>query len=175
MKSRMLRFMPVLLLAGLALGGCQTLHGSKKAASPSVQTLDSVKENKYPWGWIRWMMNAELDPTVSQTVGIVQLEAGQCNQLHQHPNCDELIYVICGTVENTLDDQRVVLHAGDILRIDPDGLRQTGSRGQPRRTDDGHRRAGGDARVRQGADPAPALGSRPAPAAGGLAARWEMA
>lgn len=117
MKSRMLRFMPVLLLAGLALGGCQTLHGSKKAASPSVQTLDSVKENKYPWGWIRWMMNAELDPTVSQTVGIVQLEAGQCNQLHQHPNCDELIYVICGTVENTLDDQRVVLHAGDILRI----------------------------------------------------------
>lgn len=117
MKSRILRFMPVLLLAGLALGGCQTLLGSKKAGAPSVQTFDSVKEIKYPWGWIRWMMNAELDPAVTQTVGIVQLEAGQCNQLHQHPNCEELIYVISGTVEHTLGDQRVVLHAGDILRI----------------------------------------------------------
>ena len=83
----------------------------------SVQKFDSVKEVKYPWGWIRWMMNSELDPATSQTFGIVQIDAGKRNQLHKHPNCEELLYVLSGSFESVVGSRRVVLHAGDIIRI----------------------------------------------------------
>jgi quercetin dioxygenase-like cupin family protein len=83
----------------------------------SVQSFDSVKEVKYPWGWIRWMMNSELDPAASQTFGIVQINAGQRNPLHKHPNCEELLYVLSGSFESVVGNKTVVMHAGDIIRI----------------------------------------------------------
>lgn len=83
----------------------------------SIQKFDSVKEVKYPWGWIRWMMNSELDPGAAQTFGIVQIDAGKRNPLHKHPNCEELLYVLSGSFENVVGDKTVVMHAGDIVRI----------------------------------------------------------
>jgi quercetin dioxygenase-like cupin family protein len=84
---------------------------------PSIQRFQSVKEVKYPWGWIRWMMNSELDPGAQQTFGIVQINAGQRNPLHKHPNCEELLYVLSGSFDNVMDGKTVVMHAGDIVRI----------------------------------------------------------
>jgi quercetin dioxygenase-like cupin family protein len=84
---------------------------------PSIQSFNSVKEVKYPWGWIRWMMNSEMDPGAEQTFGIVQINAGQRNPLHKHPNCEELLYVLSGSFENVMDGKTVVMHAGDIVRI----------------------------------------------------------
>jgi len=83
----------------------------------SIQSFQSVKEVKYPWGWIRWMMNSELDPGAQQTFGIVQINAGQRNPLHKHPNCEELLYVLSGSFENVMGGKTVVMHAGDIVRI----------------------------------------------------------
>ncbi len=126
----------VLTVAGLllcvALSGRRTSHAKAASAAPattasisdtqksvefSVRGFDSVKEVKYPWGWIRWMMNSGLDPATSQTFGIVQIDAGKRNQLHKHPNCEELLYVLSGSFESVVGGNRVVLHAGDIIRI----------------------------------------------------------
>lgn len=118
---------PVALLACVSLPGCNAGHSEaarkddiQKVMQLSVQKFDSVKEAKYPWGWIRWVMNSELDPAASQTFGIVEIEPGQRNPLHKHPNCEELLYVLSGSLENIVGGQRVVLHAGDILRIPAD-------------------------------------------------------
>jgi mannose-6-phosphate isomerase-like protein (cupin superfamily) len=83
----------------------------------SVQKFDSVKEIEYPWGWIRWVMNAELDPGATQTLGIVEILPGQRNPLHKHPNCEEVLYLLSGTLEHVVGNERVVLHAGDVLRV----------------------------------------------------------
>jgi quercetin dioxygenase-like cupin family protein len=91
----------------------KTLNGMQ----PSIRSFNSVKEVKYPWGWIRWMMNSELDPGAQQTFGIVQINAGQRNPLHKHPNCEELLYVLSGSFENVMGGKTVVMHAGDIVRI----------------------------------------------------------
>jgi quercetin dioxygenase-like cupin family protein len=95
----------------------QATDDTQKGMLLSVQRFDSVKEVKYPWGWIRWMMNAELDPGAAQTFGIVQIDAGKRNPLHKHPNCEELLYVLSGSFENVVGDKTVVMHAGDMIRI----------------------------------------------------------
>ena len=129
-RSRVLTVAGLLLCVPLA--GCRTSHAKTVSAAQattasisntpetmqlSVQRFDSVKEVKYPWGWIRWMMNSELDPASSQTFGIVQIDAGKRNSLHKHPNCEELLYVLSGSFESVVGSRRVVLHAGDIVRI----------------------------------------------------------
>ena len=63
------------------------------------------------------MMSSELDPGAAQTFGIVQIDAGKRNQLHIHPNCEELLYVLSGSFESVVGSKKVVLHAGDIIRI----------------------------------------------------------
>ncbi|SPE24384.1 Cupin 2 conserved barrel domain protein (fragment) [Candidatus Sulfotelmatomonas gaucii] len=65
------------------------------------------------------MMNSKLDPATSQTFGIVQIDPGKRNPLHKHPNCEELLYVLSGSFESVVGSRRVVLHAGDIIRIPP--------------------------------------------------------
>ena len=95
----------------------QAMVNLQKRMSPSVEKFDSVKEVKYPWGSIRWMMNAELDPGAAQTFGIVQIDAGKRNPLHKHPNCEELLYVLSGSFENVIGDKTIEMHAGDMIRI----------------------------------------------------------
>lgn len=110
---------PAVLLMFLSLedSSAQKLAKTEDGMQPSVQSFNSVKEVKYPWGWIRWMMSSELDPGAAQTFGIVQIDAGQRNPLHKHPNCEELLYVLSGSFENVMNGKTVVMHAGDIVRI----------------------------------------------------------
>jgi mannose-6-phosphate isomerase-like protein (cupin superfamily) len=91
------------------------------AAQAAVQHFSEAPEVKYPWGWIRWLMNGKIDPEASQTLGIVQINPGQRNPLHMHPNCEELLYVISGSAENIIGDKKVTIGPGDLVRI-PKGV-----------------------------------------------------
>jgi mannose-6-phosphate isomerase-like protein (cupin superfamily) len=91
------------------------------AAQAAVQHFAETPEVKYPWGWIRWLMNGKIDPEASQTLGIVQINPGQRNPLHMHPNCEELLYVISGSAENIIGDKKVTIGPGDLVRI-PKGV-----------------------------------------------------
>jgi quercetin dioxygenase-like cupin family protein len=86
-----------------------------------LQSFDKVEVQEYDWGWIRWLMNAQLDPQAQMTFGIVQLNAGELNPVHRHPNCEEVLYVLKGRCEHRLGKQTVVLKPGDVLRI-PQGV-----------------------------------------------------
>jgi len=82
-----------------------------------VQHFDKELEEKYAWGWIRWMMNSTLDHGSAQTFGIVQINAGRHNYLHSHPNCEEILYVLSGSSEHIVGNKKVMLHAGDLIRV----------------------------------------------------------
>jgi len=115
-----------LVLACLVAAGCGAAHTEstaapkedvKKIMEVSLQHFDTVKEVKYPWGWIRWLMNAQMDPDAAQTFGIVEIAAGQHNSLHKHPNCEEMLYMLSGSCEHIVGDKKVVLEAGDLVRV----------------------------------------------------------
>jgi mannose-6-phosphate isomerase-like protein (cupin superfamily) len=97
-----------LLLAAVSLAGC--------GKSPTEQ-FGSAKKIEYSWGWIRWVMNSEVDPAATQTLGVVEIRAGQRNPLHMHPNCEEVMYVTAGSCENIMGGKKTVMHAGDVVRI----------------------------------------------------------
>jgi mannose-6-phosphate isomerase-like protein (cupin superfamily) len=66
-------------------------------------------------------MNGKIDPEASQTLGIVQINPGQRNPLHMHPNCEELLYVISGSAENIIGNKKFTIGPGDLVRI-PKGV-----------------------------------------------------
>lgn len=127
MVRRSLRW-TILLIAGLVsahIGFAQAEHTRTKDANTdaqaAIQHSTKAPEVKYSWGWIRWLMNANIDPEASQTLGIVQINPGQRNPLHMHPNCEELLYVISGSAENIIGNSRVTIGPGDLIRI-PKGV-----------------------------------------------------
>jgi quercetin dioxygenase-like cupin family protein len=82
-----------------------------------VQHFDKEVEVTYPWGAIRWMMDSKIDRDAAQTFGIVQINAGQRNALHSHPNCEEILYVLSGSCEHIVGNKKVTLHPGDLIRV----------------------------------------------------------
>ena len=109
-----------------------------------VQHFDTELEQKYEWGWIRWMMNSTLDRESAQTFGIVQINAGQHNYLHSHSNCEEILYVLSGSSEHIVGNKKVTLHAGPsrLFRVLPESVECCTRQIRPREPDRGERRQG---------------------------------
>lgn len=82
-----------------------------------VQDSEKTKKVEFSWGWIRWVVNAEVDPGAEMTFGIVHVNAGQTNPVHLHDNCEEILYMVSGSCEHRVGDKTVVLKAGDVIRI----------------------------------------------------------
>jgi mannose-6-phosphate isomerase-like protein (cupin superfamily) len=108
-------------VAGLVTVAPAQSNQEKSPTMPTVnvivQHFDNELEVKYPWGWIRWMMNSQIEHDSAQTFGIVQINPGHHNFLHSHPNCEEILYVLSGSGEHIVGDKKVLLHAGDLIRV----------------------------------------------------------
>ena len=82
-----------------------------------VVNLNSETPLEFPWGGIKWLMNAELDQDAQQTFGMVFINPGHANPRHYHPNCEELLYVVSGSCTHSLGDQRYALNPGELIRV----------------------------------------------------------
>lgn len=95
----------------------------------SLQAFDAVEPVVFPWGWIRWLMNAEIDPDAEMTLGIVEIHPNQANPVHQHPNSAEYLHVLMGHCEHRVGDRWVEIKTGDTLRI-PQGVTHAARTGE---------------------------------------------
>jgi quercetin dioxygenase-like cupin family protein len=77
---------------------------------------------EFDWGAIQWLCNAEMEPEALQTLGVVYILPGKKNPLHFHPNCEELLFVLSGECEHSLDGKYYHMEAGSMIRI-PAGAR----------------------------------------------------
>jgi quercetin dioxygenase-like cupin family protein len=114
--------------AGLGLGALAALLAGAADAKAhvdddddreglSLRGPDDVAPEVYPWGSIRWLMNAKLDPEAEMTLGVVHIDANRANTVHRHPNSAEYLYVLEGTLEHRVGDRWTALEPGDTLRI----------------------------------------------------------
>jgi quercetin dioxygenase-like cupin family protein len=83
----------------------------------TLTKLDDVELQEFPWGWIRWTMNAQLDGNATMTFGVVYIKPHQTNPLHVHPTADEILHVVEGSCEHRKGDQWVKMGPGDTIRI----------------------------------------------------------
>jgi quercetin dioxygenase-like cupin family protein len=110
-------------LAVLALSLACSLPATAIAedAEPTLQEYSKVEPQQYPWGWIRWLMNGQIDPKAEMTMGLVHMEPNQKNTLHIHPNSAEYLHILSGTSEHLSGNRWITLKPGDTLRI-PKGM-----------------------------------------------------
>jgi quercetin dioxygenase-like cupin family protein len=103
--------------AAEADGAAQDEKGASAAMAIGLQRFEQVEVQEYPWGWIRWLMNDQLDPAAEMTFGMVYIKPHQTNPLHIHPNSAEYLHVIEGSCEHRIGDRWVTVKVGDTLRI----------------------------------------------------------
>ena len=124
--SRRLWAATLVALLGAVAAGAARSHANEpedvakvdaKALGALVQSFDKVEKHEFSWGWIRWVMNSKLDPDAEMTFGIVKINAAQANPPHVHPNCEEHLYVLSGSCEHWIGKKKIVLKAGDVIRI----------------------------------------------------------
>lgn len=77
------------------------------------------------WGSLQWLVNGQAVPGTAMTLGRVTFKPGQSNPPHAHPNCEEILFVVEGTVEHTVPQGGTVrLEAGDCIVL-PRGCAHT--------------------------------------------------
>jgi len=72
---------------------------------------------KEPWGNLRWLASAPIGNAEGVTVGHVIIKPGQANPRHHHTTCEEVLYLLRGRLRHSVNDQSVVLEAGDTLTV----------------------------------------------------------
>lgn len=88
----------------------------------TLQKFDKAEVQEFPWGWLRWLVNDQVDPAAEMTFGMVYIKPHQTNPLHVHPNSAEYLHVLEGSCEHRVGDRWVTVKAGDTLRI-PRGVK----------------------------------------------------
>ncbi|MDF2958599.1 MAG: putative cupin [Paenibacillus sp.] len=86
---------------------------------------DDVETLVLPWGRIKWLSEPGVTGSGIMTTGVVDLEAGKGHERHNHPGCDEIIYVIQGQGEQFIEfeDGEVSkrnVKSGDLIFIPAD-------------------------------------------------------
>jgi quercetin dioxygenase-like cupin family protein len=71
---------------------------------------------------ITWLFSGESAPDAAQTLGYVVIAPGEKNPLHAHPNCEEVLYLISGELDHSLDEAMYRLRPGDAIRV-PAGVK----------------------------------------------------
>lgn len=74
------------------------------------------------FGRLVWMVSGAQGNSTTMTVGRCYIRPGKANNRHYHPNCDEILYVMQGTIRHSMGDQTVSMSAGDAVSI-PAGVR----------------------------------------------------
>lgn len=70
-----------------------------------------------PWGRLVWMVSGKRGNSTTMTVGRCHIRPGQSNPRHYHPNCDEVLYVVRGTIEHSVGDEVTRMGPGDVVSI----------------------------------------------------------
>lgn len=83
---------------------------------------NEVPTNTFEWGAIKWFVAPSLTEGAAMTLGEVVLLPGQGHDRHNHPESEEILYVLSGEGEQMLDDEEPFpVHAGDVIYV-PTGV-----------------------------------------------------
>lgn len=85
--------------------------------SKFVLNSETPKET-VDWGTLAWLSNPTASGSKQLTVIDVELFPGKGHDFHKHPDQEEVIYCLEGTVEQWIGEEKRTLNAGDAVHID---------------------------------------------------------
>jgi oxalate decarboxylase/phosphoglucose isomerase-like protein (cupin superfamily) len=89
-----------------------------------VQAVDpnALPTQTFDWGAIKWFVTPELTEGAGITFGEVVLQPGRGHDRHNHPESEEILYVLSGEGEQMLDDgEPFEVKPGDTIYV-PTGV-----------------------------------------------------
>lgn len=72
-----------------------------------------------------WLVDDALVENAALSIARMTLAAGACSEGHRHPNCNEVIHLLAGMVEQAVDKERVVMAPGDTVFIPAGAFHQS--------------------------------------------------
>lgn len=84
-------------------------------------TPEEVETLQFDWGTLKWMSEPNTTEAERFSSGTVQLKPGKGHERHNHPDSEEIIYVISGTGTQTVDGDEREITSGDMIYI-PEGV-----------------------------------------------------
>ena len=66
-----------------------------------------------------WHFNADVSKQADTFMVKVVMPVGGMHNFHRHPEMNEILYILKGTCEQWVDDEKQILSAGDSVYIDP--------------------------------------------------------
>jgi quercetin dioxygenase-like cupin family protein len=87
------------------------------STTPVVTPVEAYEVEPTRWGRLVWMVAGRLHNSANLTVGKCYIAPGSANPRHYHPNCDEVLHVLEGDIEHSLNDDRFRLSAGETINV----------------------------------------------------------
>ena len=92
-----------------------------------------VETQVFDWGSLSWLSEPRVTAAERFSAGVVSLEPGKGHDRHNHPGVEEILYVLSGTGEQTVEvggeTVRREVGAGVLIHIPPDVYHSTVSTG----------------------------------------------
>ena len=85
-----------------------------------MQAIDrnQVPTQTFDWGSIKWLVTPDSTEGAGLTFGEVVLQPGKGHDRHNHPESEEILYVLSGEGEQMLDDREPFpVKAGDTIYV----------------------------------------------------------
>ena len=85
-----------------------------------MQAIDpnAIPTQTFDWGAIKWFVTPELTEGAGITFGEVVLQPGRGHDRHNHPESEEILYVLSGEGEQMLDDREpFAVKPGDTIYV----------------------------------------------------------
>lgn len=101
---------------------------------PAITVLPKTRAivQEQEWGRLTWYASAELGNSANMTVGCCEIKAGCANPRHLHPNCEEVLHVLQGTITHTGANGEEILHPGDTVSVPAEILHNARNIGEDR-------------------------------------------
>jgi len=87
-------------------------------AKSTITRVGSVPTETYGQAHIHWLASAAASGARELTVGITTIAPGGSSPLHRHPNCEEVLHMLAGEIDQVVQGQPTVrMRAGDTITI----------------------------------------------------------
>jgi quercetin dioxygenase-like cupin family protein len=85
-----------------------------------VPAIDPAKlpTDSFEWGTIKWFITPGTTPGANLTLGEVVMQPGEGHGRHNHPGAEEVLYVLSGSGEQSIDGElSFAVGPGDVIHI----------------------------------------------------------
>ncbi len=83
----------------------------------SFVSTDAITREAVGWGELGWVVTPTTAPGAGLTVLDVTITAGQGHAFHRHPEQEEVITVLAGTIEQWVEQEHRTLTVGESVHI----------------------------------------------------------